>query len=272
MHIGPWEMFPNAECDMRRKIGDRSRRRTFQLQAVHKRITIMRHRRRGRKLGRNPNHQRALLRSLASALLLTEREPFEGEENAPKVRGRIITTLEKAKEVRPLVERCITLARRALPHQDKADEMEPNAERNSDQWREWRTSDAWREWCQTIAPVVDARRRALRLLGNKQAVRILFEDIAPRFADRNGGYTRVMRLAKPRLGDAGTRAILEFVGKNDRVRHKSSKPSFEVDDAVEESNETDDVSLPPTNETTGAETDEAAVENSAEAKTDVEEK
>ena len=47
----------------------------------------------------------------------------------------------------------------------------------------------------------------------KQAVSVLFEEVAPRFADRDGGYTRILRLAKPRLGDAGTRAILEFVGQ-----------------------------------------------------------
>jgi large subunit ribosomal protein L17 len=188
----------------------------------------MRHRRRGRKLGRNPNHQRALLRSLASALFLTERDA-EDEDNKPEVKGRIITTIEKAKEVRPLVERCITLARGALPHQDAADELEPSAERHSDQWRSWRQSEQWHEWNRTIAPVVAARRRALRLLGNKQAVRILFEEIAPRFVDRSGGYTRVLRLAKPRLGDAGTRAILELVGKNDRVRSKAARPSFDTD-------------------------------------------
>ena len=67
------------------------------------------------------------------------------------------------------------------------------------------------------------------MLGDKQAVKILFDDIAPRFADRPGGYTRVLRLAKPRLGDAGTRAILELVGKNDRVRKKSTRPSFDSD-------------------------------------------
>ncbi len=126
--------------------------------------------------------------------------------------------MEKAKEVRPLVERCISIARRALPQLEAADELEPNADRNSEQWRAWRQSDRWQEWSRTIAPVVAARRRALRLLGDKQAVKILFDDIAPRFADRQGGYTRVLRLAKPRLGDAGTRAILELVGKNDRVR------------------------------------------------------
>ncbi len=73
-----------------------------------------------------------------------------------------------------------------------------------------------------------ARRRALRLLGDKQAVRILFEEIAPRFADRDGGYTRVLRLAKPRLGDAGTRAILEFVGVRDRVTQRALAPRFEA--------------------------------------------
>ncbi len=188
----------------------------------------MRHRRKGRKLGRHPSHQRALLRSLATALFLTERDA-EDEDNKPKVKGRIITTIEKAKEVRPLVERCITIARRTLTQQEAADQLEPNTERHSDQWRQWRDSDQWKEWNQTIAPVIAARRRALRLLGDKQAVKILFDDIAPRFVDRQGGYTRILRLAKPRLGDAGTRAILELVGKNDRVRKKATKPSFDSD-------------------------------------------
>jgi large subunit ribosomal protein L17 len=170
-----------------------------------------------------------LLRSLASALFLTERDA-EGEINKPpKVKGRIITTIEKAKEVRPLVERCITIACRSLPYQEAADDLATDAERHSEQWRAWRHSDQWREWNQAIAPVVAARRRALRLLGDKKAVRILFEEIAPRFVDRPGGYTRVLRLAKPRLGDAGTRAILELVGKNDRVRQKAARPSFDAD-------------------------------------------
>ena len=75
--------------------------------------------------------------------------------------------------------------------------------------------------------MVVARRRALELLGDKQAVRILFETIAPRFSDRPGGYTRIVRLAKPRLGDNGTRAVLEFVGVRDRVIERSPAPQFE---------------------------------------------
>ena len=75
--------------------------------------------------------------------------------------------------------------------------------------------------------MVAARRRTLRLLGSKDAVQILFDEIAPRFSDRPGGYTRVLRLAKPRLGDAGTRAILEFVGVHDRKRRKAARPAFD---------------------------------------------
>jgi large subunit ribosomal protein L17 len=172
----------------------------------------MRHRRKGRILGRSPSHQRALLRNLASALMLTERDVEPGEPGAAKVRGRIVTTLPKAKEVRPLVERCITIARRGLAAATHAEQFAVSAERGSAAWKEWRASPRWREWAQAMAPAVKARRRVVQLLGDKQAARVLFEVVAPRFADRPGGYTRILKLAKPRLGDAGQRAILEFVG------------------------------------------------------------
>ncbi len=187
----------------------------------------MRHRRKGRKLGRCPSHQRALLRSLATALFLTERDA-EHEENRPKVKGRIITTLEKAKEVRPVVEKAITLACRALEEARGAEKFATTAQRNTDAWKKWRASDQWSSWAQAVAPLVDARRRALVMLGDKQAVRILFADVAPRFIGRPGGYTRVLRLAKPRLGDNGTRAILEFVGVRDRVTQRAPRPAFEA--------------------------------------------
>jgi len=173
----------------------------------------MRHRRKGRILGRSPSHQRALLRNLASALMLTEREFDPGESGAPKVPGRIVTTLAKAKEVRPLVERCITIARHGLVAEQAAATLATTAERDSAEWRQWRQSDQWRQWAQAMAPAVTARRRVLQLLGDKQATRLVFERIAPRFADRPGGYTRILKLARPRLGDAGPRAILEFVGE-----------------------------------------------------------
>jgi large subunit ribosomal protein L17 len=194
----------------------------------------MRHRRRGRKLGRSPKHQRALLKFLASALFLTERDA-EYDENKPKVKGRIITTLPKAKEVRPLVEKCITIARKGLIAEDAAGEFASGAERGTDAWKSWRKGDKWRQWNAAIAPAVAARRRCLQLIGDKQAVQVLFDEVAPRFADRPGGYTRILKLAKPRLGDAGDRAILEFVGVRDRVVQRSVKPTFEGDEPKKDS-------------------------------------
>ncbi len=167
-----------------------------------------------------------MLRNLASSLFLTERDA-ELDDNAPKIKGRVVTTLHKAKEVRPLVERCITIARRSLVHTAAAEELEVSAERGSDTWKSWRQSDQWQQWNAEIAPAVAARRRTLKLLGDKQAVKILFDEIAPRFADRSGGYTRILKLATPRLGDAGSRAILEFVGVHDRATVKSTRPAFD---------------------------------------------
>jgi len=185
----------------------------------------MRHRKKGRVLGRSPSHRRALFRNMASSLFLTERDA-EFDDNAPKVKGRIVTTLHKAKEVRPLVEKCITIARKALKHQREAEKHGTDAERNTPEWKTWRNSDDYRSWNAAMAPVVTARRRVVQLLGDKEAMQILFEEIAPRFEDRDGGYTRVMRLAKPRLGDGGVRAILEFAGVHDRIEKKSEKPAF----------------------------------------------
>lgn len=203
-------------------------------------------------MGRSTSHRRAMLRNLASSLILTERDA-EFDPNPPKVKGRVITTLQKAKEVRPLVEKCITIARKSLQHEEAAEAHATDAERGSDQWRQWRDSSQWQDWCSARAPVVAARRRALKLLGDKQAVSILFEEIAPRFADRDGGYTRVLRLAEPRLGDAGTRAVLEFVGTHDRVIEASERPAF--DDADEQ----------PQDELSGGEQDAAPVAEDAVA-------
>jgi large subunit ribosomal protein L17 len=186
----------------------------------------MRHRRKGRVLGRSPSHRKALLKNLASAIFLTERDA-EGEANAPKVTGRIVTTLHKAKEVRPLVEKCITIAKKTIPAAEQAKQFGTSEKRGSEGYKKWRESDQWKKWAEARAPIVTARRRVIQLIGDKKAAAILFDRVAERFVDRPGGYTRIVRLATPRLGDAGVRAILEFVGKNDRVKKKSQKPSFE---------------------------------------------
>jgi large subunit ribosomal protein L17 len=116
----------------------------------------MRHRRSGRKLGRDASHRKALYGNLAGALI---------------EHGRIKTTLAKAKEVRPIAEQMITLGRRGD---------------------------------------VAARRQALKLLRSQDVVHKLFSEVGPRFADRQGGYLRIVKLG-PRLGDAAEMAYLELV-------------------------------------------------------------
>lgn len=116
----------------------------------------MRHQRRGRKLGRDSAHRKALYANLTASLI---------------EHGRIKTTLAKAKEVRPIAEQMITLGRRGDLH---------------------------------------ARRQAIAFLRSNDTVHTLFSEVAPRFADRPGGYTRIVKLG-PRQGDAAPMAYLELV-------------------------------------------------------------
>lgn len=179
----------------------------------------MRHRVRGRKLGRNASHRKAMFRNMAASFIKTVDADPE-EPGSPKVAGRITTTVPKAKELRPLVEKLITLAKKAVAHQEAAGEFATDAEPNTDAYQAWRKSDQWQQWSQRIAPAVALRRRAFAALRDKEAVSILFDSLAERFADRDGGYTRIVRLSEVRLGDSGQQAIIEFVGERDRVKSK----------------------------------------------------
>ena len=117
----------------------------------------MRHRVAGRKLGRKTAHRLAMFRNMVTSLLDKE---------------RIRTTLPKAKELRPIAERMITLGKRESLH---------------------------------------ARRQALAFIKDPGVVSKLFATLAPRFAQRNGGYTRIVRLGF-RQGDGAPMAILELIG------------------------------------------------------------
>ena len=181
----------------------------------------MRHKMRGRKLGRNASHRKAMFRNMACSLIKSV-VVDENDEAKPKVPGRIVTTLPKAKELRPFVEKLITLARKAIPHEERAQDLAATAQRNSDAWKAWRESEQWNEWNQAKAPALALRRRAFSILRDNEAVDILFETIAPQYVDRPGGYTRVVRLATVRLGDAGAQALIEFVG-DERDRVKSAR-------------------------------------------------
>jgi large subunit ribosomal protein L17 len=191
----------------------------------------MRHRIKGRILGRNASHRHAMWRNMASSLILTVAAD-EDAVNKPKVAGRIITTLPKAKELRPYVEKLITVAKRGLLHEEEAARFGTSAAPNSAEWKSWRESEQWNKWNQAIAPAVTARRKAFALLRDKEAVRILFANLAPRFQYRTGGYTRILRLASYRLGDAGQHAAIEFVGEHDRVRARRPAPVVKTSEAV----------------------------------------
>ncbi len=180
----------------------------------------MRHRVKGRKLGRNSSHRKAMFRNMACSLIKSV-VPDEDAENTPKHPGRIVTTLQKAKSLRPMVEKCITLARRAQPHLEKAQEFGTSAERNSSEWKTWRDSDQWQEWTAAMAPALSLRRRLFSELRDNEAVEILMSELGPRYIDRDGGYTRVVKLATVRLGDSGEQALIEFVG-DDRDRQRTS--------------------------------------------------
>jgi large subunit ribosomal protein L17 len=130
----------------------------------------VRHRKKGRQLGRNTHHRRALYRSLVTSLLEHE---------------RIETTEAKAKEIRGFTERMITLGKAGGLH---------------------------------------ARRYALSFLRNKNVVSKLFNEVAGRYRERNGGYTRLIKTRR-RVGDAANLVAIELVVKGTETAKGSKHPS-----------------------------------------------
>ena len=173
-----------------------------------------------------------MFRNMACSLIRSLDPNLDGE-GEPKVRGRIVTTVPKAKELRPFVEKLVTLAKKAIPIERQAAALGCTADRGSDEWQEWRKSSQWHDWAAAIAPAVQLRRRAFAMLRDRDAVAVLFEVLAPQFEDRQGGYTRIVRLAKVRLGDAGAQALIEFVGERDRKKPKRRAAPVVEEEVVE---------------------------------------
>jgi len=129
----------------------------------------MRHRVSGRKLNRTSSHRKAMLRNMAAALVKHE---------------QIMTTLPKAKELKPYLDKLITLGKRGDLH---------------------------------------ARRQALSVLGDRKLTEKLFDTLASRYAERNGGYTRVLK-AGNRYGDAAPMALIELVDRDVDAKGQESGP------------------------------------------------
>ena len=181
-----------------------------------------------------------MMRNMACSLIRTL-DQHEDDPARAKVPGRIVTTVPKAKELRPYVEKLVTLAKKGRQHELAAEEIKsdiPEKVGNPDgngEWKRFRESDEYAQWHEAIAPAVACRRRAFAILRDKLAVEILFDELAERFADRPGGYTRVIKLATLRLGDAGRQALIEFVGDDDKVEKRAT--SLVVEDDEESADE-----------------------------------
>ena len=178
----------------------------------------MRHRKRGRHLNRNAAHRRSLFRNLSRALITHE---------------SIVTTLPKAKELRPFVEKLITLAKKAnavvVAAAGKGEAEEKKAKMQALHYRrlamaELGPTHGTAIWNKDEDLVEDPLNTSTKKSADT-VLKKLFRELGPRYADRPGGYTRVMKQHYRRLGDAGETAVIELLKKDEKkVQVKERRP------------------------------------------------
>lgn len=169
----------------------------------------MRHNNTGRRLGRNSSHRKAMMRNMVTSLLEHE---------------KITTTDARAKELRKLADKLITLGKRGDLH---------------------------------------ARRQAAEVIFNKTVVAKLFERIAPRYADRPGGYTRIIKLGS-RSGDNASTSMIELVEENFTPKPKKARPVVAEPVAAEPAAEAvEEISSDEATTATGEAVEEIAAEPAA---------
>jgi large subunit ribosomal protein L17 len=170
----------------------------------------MRHLRGGYRLGRTTAHRASTLRNIAAGL-------FE--------HGQVTTTVTKAKAVQPFVEKIVTLAKRGDLHARRNVTARLGRDRMSFDWLylpknatddEKKAVGALRDRTSKFFNIPDSskveRNRYGELRKSPWLVQHIFENIAPRFKDRAGGYTRIVKLGKARIGDGAELAVIQFVG------------------------------------------------------------
>jgi large subunit ribosomal protein L17 len=170
----------------------------------------MRHRKAGYKLGRTTSHRQAMLRNMAVSL-------FE--------HGQVVTTLPKAKALQPFVEKIVTTAKAGTIHSRRQIASALGRDHRAFEWL-YEAKDAddaekaivanQRASAERFFPIPDSstveRNRYGELRKAPRIVKHIVDNVAPRFADRNGGYTRIIKLGKRRKGDAAELCVIQFVG------------------------------------------------------------
>ncbi len=155
----------------------------------------MRHLKAHRKLNRTSSHRKAMLRNMATSLINADRE-------------YIVTTVQKAKELRPFVEKAITLARRAAKLEgDDTTAAEIHLRRKAATYFQ----PGNRNFKRIQSRYGGEEKSSLRRTAGVKAVQRLFGELGERYKDRNGGYTRIIRIGGRRKGDNAEMAVIELV-------------------------------------------------------------